>query len=119
LLSCLTDDLNTSAAIAHLFSLAKQADQKLGVNEPAIQLLRDCLFLGTDPFRFVREEKSAFAGHRQPSEQKIRELVDARNAARKAKKFIEADTIRNELREMGIELEDRKDGTTIWKDKRR
>jgi cysteinyl-tRNA synthetase len=119
LLSCLTDDLNTSAAIAHLFSLAKQADQKLGVNEPAIQLLRDCLFLGTDPFRFVREEKSAFAGHRQPSEQKIRELVDARNAARKAKKFTEADTIRNELREMGIELEDRKDGTTIWKDKRR
>ena len=45
-------------------------------------------------------------------------LVDARNAARKAKNFREADRIRDELKAMGIELEDHKDGTTTWKAKR-
>ena len=39
-------------------------------------------------------------------------LVAARNAARKAKNFKEGDRIRDELTVMGIELEDKKDGTT-------
>ena len=42
-------------------------------------------------------------------------LIDARNAARKAKNFQEADRIRNELKAMGVEIEDGKDGTTKWK----
>jgi cysteinyl-tRNA synthetase len=49
---------------------------------------------------------------------KVEELVKARNAARKAKNFKEADRIRDELTAMGIELEDKKDGTTTWKVKR-
>ena len=44
-------------------------------------------------------------------------LIDARNAARKAKDFKESDRIRDELAAMGIELEDTKDGTK-WKVKR-
>jgi cysteinyl-tRNA synthetase len=47
--------------------------------------------------------------------EKIDELVSAREAARKAKKFADADRIRVELNAMGIELEDHKDGTTTWK----
>jgi len=45
-------------------------------------------------------------------------LVTARNAARKVKNFKEADRIRDELKAMGVELEDKKDGTTLWKVKR-
>jgi cysteinyl-tRNA synthetase len=116
LLSCLMDDLNTPAAIAHLFSLAREADRKVGVSsEPAVQLLRDCLFLGMDPFRFAREQRARFLKHRRAGHQEIWDLVEARSAARKAKNFKEADAIRNKLDGMGIELEDRKDGTTIWK----
>jgi cysteinyl-tRNA synthetase len=48
-------------------------------------------------------------------EARVHSLIDARNAARKAKKFNEADSIRDELKAMGIELEDKKDGTTVWK----
>jgi len=48
-------------------------------------------------------------------ETKINTLIEARNAARKAKNFKEADRVRDELKAMGIELEDKKDGTTIWK----
>jgi cysteinyl-tRNA synthetase len=47
--------------------------------------------------------------------QKIEKLVNARNAARKSKNFKEADRIRDELKQLGVELEDKKDGTTIWK----
>ncbi len=45
------------------------------------------------------------------------ELVQARNAARKAKNFKEADRIRKELEEKGILLKDTPEGTT-WELKR-
>ncbi len=44
--------------------------------------------------------------------QKINALVEARNAARKAKNFKESDRIRDELAAMGVVLKDSKDGTT-------
>ena len=43
---------------------------------------------------------------------KIANLIDARNAARKAKNFKESDRIRDELAAMGVVLKDSKDGTT-------
>jgi cysteinyl-tRNA synthetase len=51
-------------------------------------------------------------------EARVRALIEARNAARKAKNFKEADRIRDELKAMGIEVEDKPDGTTAWKVKR-
>src|SRR5216684_6830307 len=48
-------------------------------------------------------------------ESKIKKLIDARVQARKAKNFKQADTIRDELGNMGVEIEDHKDGTTSWK----
>ena len=52
-------------------------------------------------------------------ESRIKNLLDARAHARKAKDFAQADTIRAELDDMGVEIEDHKDGTTSWKVKRR
>ena len=49
---------------------------------------------------------------------KMDEMVEARNAARKARNFKEADRLRDELAAMGIELEDKKDGATTWRMKR-
>ncbi len=46
---------------------------------------------------------------------KVINSIAARNAARAAKNFKEADRIRDELRSMGVELEDTKDGKTNWK----
>ncbi len=51
-------------------------------------------------------------------ETKINTLIEARNAARKARDFKQADRIRDELMAMRIELEDKQDGTTIWRLKR-
>ena len=53
----------------------------------------------------------------------IVDAIEARNAARKAKNFKEADRIRDELTAMGIQLKDSKDPatgeiTTTWEVKR-
>jgi cysteinyl-tRNA synthetase len=48
----------------------------------------------------------------EPSDPTVQNLINARNAARKAKDFAEADRIRDELTAMGIELKDAKDSKT-------
>ena len=45
----------------------------------------------------------------------IEQLIAARNAARKAKNFAEADRIRDLLKSRGIALDDRAGGVTEWK----
>jgi cysteinyl-tRNA synthetase len=47
-----------------------------------------------------------------PSDEEIQKLIVARDQARKAKNFAEADRIRDELAAMGVVLKDSKDGTT-------
>jgi len=49
---------------------------------------------------------------------KVDRLVAERKAARARKDWAGSDRIRDELAAMGIELEDRKDGTTTWRVKR-
>jgi cysteinyl-tRNA synthetase len=47
-----------------------------------------------------------------PFEVRVRQLIVARNEARKGKNFAESDRIRDELRALGVVLKDSKDGTT-------
>ena len=42
---------------------------------------------------------------------KIQELIELRNQAKKSKDFAKADQIREELRNMGIEIKDTRQGT--------
>jgi cysteinyl-tRNA synthetase len=51
-------------------------------------------------------------GARESFESKTERLIEARNAAHKAKNFTESDRIRDELAKMGVVLKDTKDGTT-------
>jgi cysteinyl-tRNA synthetase len=51
-------------------------------------------------------------------ESKVSALIVDRASARARKDFKESDRIRDELAQMGVELEDHKDGTTTWKLKR-
>lgn len=53
-----------------------------------------------------------FQRQAEEKERRVAEMVIARNAARKAKEFKEADRIRDELAGMGIELKDAKDPKT-------
>jgi cysteinyl-tRNA synthetase len=108
LLAFLKDDLNTPAAVqVHLFSLvdAAENDGEAG-KHAARQLLTDCLFLGVDPFRSLREEWQHW------DEKEIEAQISKRKAARERKDWKESDRIRDELAKMGIVLKDSKEGTT-------
>jgi cysteinyl-tRNA synthetase len=47
-------------------------------------------------------------------EDRIGELVTARNAARAARDWAESDRLRDVLKALGVQLKDNKDGTTSW-----
>jgi cysteinyl-tRNA synthetase len=102
-LAALLDDLNTPQAISELF-VAASADP-LGLAGGLKLMGFSC-----DAGRISHKLKV--------SESEVDGLIDARNAARKAKNFKEADRIRDELKAMGVELEDKKDGATVWRVKR-
>jgi cysteinyl-tRNA synthetase len=100
-LDALCDDLNTPQVIAEMHVLHRR-----GEHAAIASTLRA---LG------IRQQPKS---RRSVDESKVVSLLDARNAARKARDFKEADRIRDELKAMGVELEDKKDGTTLWKVKR-
>jgi cysteinyl-tRNA synthetase len=116
----LCDDLNTPGALTRLHALAgeiRSCASGLHQLELKNKLKASAGFLG------VLEVTKGEALENHPPRRvvdadKVNALIDARNAARKTKSFKEADRIRDELKAMGVELEDHKDGTTTWKAKR-
>ena len=113
----LCDDLNTPSALTRLHALAgeiRTSASGLRQLELRNKLKVSGTFLGV--LAFTKGEALKNHPHRRVVDaDKVNALVDARNAARKAKNFREADRIRDELKAMNIELEDHKDGTTTWK----
>jgi cysteinyl-tRNA synthetase len=136
-IDALLDDLNTPRAIAELHRLYKVARAKISeladraltpdakVEESdfvaAEQLLAGLRFFGIDLRAYDPDwaQKQAMLGLPVNLRDKVDALVGARDAARKARDFKESDRIRDELKALGVELEDHKDGTTTWKVVRR
>jgi cysteinyl-tRNA synthetase len=103
-LKALQDDLNTPMVIAELHALYRAKNYEvLGSN------LRALGFCG------VAEEQPR-AGD-SSVEKFVKEQIDARNAARTAKNFVESDRIRDDLLAKGIVLKDGPQGTT-WEIKK-
>jgi cysteinyl-tRNA synthetase len=111
----LRDDLNTPKALAAFHALRGEAAN--GAAGAAASLKASAQMMG-----LLQHDAATWAAWRPASlaldDKRIDELVSARNAARKARDFKESDRIRDELKAMGIEIEDRKDGTTTWRVKR-
>jgi len=107
----MNDDFNTAKAIACLFDLSKIAfNQNLSpeVNIQAANLLYEIgsvLGFFSDIALKLSERVDAKA------EQLIQLLIDIRNQAKKSKYFDIADTIRDQLKNIGIELRDTPNGT--------
>jgi cysteinyl-tRNA synthetase len=108
----LLDDLNTPRAFAAMHELRGEAAK--GAKPAAASLKASAQLVG-----LLHLSPAQWLGFRPASatvdENKVVSLIEARNSARKAKNFKEADRIRDELKAMGIELEDTKDGKTQWK----
>src|ERR1700726_544592 len=112
-LEALADDLNTPKMLAALYELRSEAAK--GAKPAAACLKASAQLVGL--LQRSATEWSAVASA-SVDECKVVNLIEARNAARKVKNFKESDRIRDELKAMGVELEDKKDGTTTWKARR-
>jgi cysteinyl-tRNA synthetase len=111
-IDALRDDLNTPKAFAALHELRGEAAK--GAKAAGASLKATAQLIGL--LQVAQVQWSSFRpASAIVDENKVVSLIAARDSARKTKNFKEADRIRDELREMGIELEDTKDGKTKWK----
>ena len=107
----LYDDLNTPGYIANLHQLYDKALN--GNNDDKSMFISACNFVG-----LLNETKEQWSNFKKKksliSEEAILKKIELRNKAREDKNYKEADTIRNELLDKGVLIEDN-DGKTIWK----
>lgn len=104
------DDLNTADALSTVFELVKYINTNISEESPkeavdkAGALLDElCGILG------IKTERK-----KEVLDEDIEKLIEERQVARKAKDFARADAIRDELLNMGIILEDTREGVK-WK----
>lgn len=113
--TALNDDLNFPAAIAELFGLAKTARQATS-NSARAQAKSALLRAGAD-LGLLQQSPETWLSLASPTRDHaatIDQLIKARHVARAERDFAAADRIRGELAELGITVEDRKEGT-FWR----
>ena len=114
-LECLMDDLNTPMAYAHMHELAKLArgQQDKSEQRKLILKLKSCGnllgMLQTAPEIWFHGTTSV------DEKQQIENLIKQRLDAKEKRDYHVADKIRSQLKEIGIIIEDKSDGSTIWK----
>ncbi|MCX5926899.1 MAG: cysteine--tRNA ligase [Cyanobium sp. LacPavin_0920_WC12_MAG_63_22] len=125
--AAMDDDLNTSAALAVLFELAKplralanrleRGDTSAAAEARAPELVDQSQLLlelaGVLGLQSETEAKTSSTSP-GPSDAEIQAQIEQRQAAKAAKDFPAADGIRDGLRAQGIELIDRPGGITEW-----
>ncbi len=106
------DDLNTADAIGVLFELVRAMNAATAADHmPTRALAEACLNMLHE---FTEVLGLLYNGASEDLDSKVEGLIEARQAARKNKDFAAADRIRDELKEMGIELMDTPQGIK-WK----
>ena len=112
----LYDDLNTPKVIAELNVLSNQVsasdeNKKIEIKFNLLEVGKILGILQENPDKWLGYGKSE-----NLNETVIERLIKNRNEARRKKNFDMADKIRDELKDMGIEIEDTSNGT-IWRNK--
>jgi cysteinyl-tRNA synthetase len=134
LLVALEDDLNTPLALRVVGDLFRALNKASGDAEKAQlkgEILAGCELLGilqNSPNVWLQTPRTVYLAGRATSmsfgratatvsvsNEWVEERIAARNLARRAKNFTEADSIRSELALKGILLEDKPGGKTEWR----
>ena len=113
--AALDDDLNTPMALAGLHELLGELNKAGDLGGRA--RLKGALLAGGAVLGLLQQSPEAWLQGETSgiSASEIEALIARRAAARKAKNFAEADRARTELAMKGIVLEDKPDGTTLWR----
>jgi cysteine--tRNA ligase len=103
----MNDDLNTADAITAIFDLVKFANTNVSIDSSKVfvQQTLDMLNELTGVLNIAMDKADE-----DVNVAKIEELIEQRNIAKKSKDFAKADTIRDELKQMGIEIKDTRQG---------
>ena len=116
--AAMDDDFNTSDALAVIFDCVRELNRAVEAkNVKVAAVYRKTLLeiagslglLSLTPVRFLGVESSG------SDDGTIQNLIDQRVQARSKREWKRADRIREELASMGVEIEDRPDGTTTWR----
>ena len=103
------DDFNTPLAIAALHELVKAINtaRDSGATDAQLETAQKTLRELTDVFGLRLQEKQGSSD----AEAQVNALIAERNEARKQKQWALSDQIRDKLKELGVTIEDSKDGT--------
>lgn len=106
-IAAMDDDLNTADAIASIFELVRDINTNVVGKTPSKALVEGAIAMFdelTGVLGLVYNRKT------ETLDSDIEALIEARTNARKEKNWAEADRIRDQLKEMGIVLEDTAQG---------
>ena len=108
--AAMEDDFNTADAISAIFELVKLANSTADENSTKtyVSYLKKMIEELCDVLGLITEKKE------EALDSQVEEMIAARQQARKEKNFALADQIRGQLLEMGIVLEDTREGVK-WK----
>jgi len=120
----LEDDFNTPSAISVLFDLVRAINRSFetGTASEAQSLSGQLERLGgklgllyQDPAAMLGIGGVSDSAAESDADVEIENLIEKRRQARRDKDFQLSDEVRAQLEEMGIILEDRPDGSTLWR----
>ncbi len=111
--AALEDDLNTPLALTELHKILAELNKAESIAEKA--RLKGALLAGGLVLGLLQQDPEAWLRGDAHESADIEAAIAARNAARKARNFAEADRIRTDLALKGILLEDKPDGSTLWR----
>jgi len=129
--AAMDDDFNSAQVLGLVFELVRETNRFLDASPAKDQVaaFREGLGRALKPVGeslglFHQAPAAYFQGRKgftlkqsQLSEADILAQIEARKTARKDKDFKKADQIRDDLAAQGVILEDKPDGTTLWKAK--
>ena len=127
--AAMDDDFNTPKALAVLQRLARELNEAKAQGDTCLArvgelvavfrelsgVLGICQLDAEQWFRLAAPQQGASPDQAAWDDAAIAAGIAARLAARKSRNFKEADRLRDEMTSAGILLEDRPDGTTLWR----
>jgi cysteinyl-tRNA synthetase len=125
--SAMDDDFNSAQAIGYMFDAARQINRMLdksqnvsseqstqmaGIHTDLRKIGNVLGLFNQTPAEYTQDQKNRMKGDQKSDD--IDQLVEERFQARKNKDWARADAIRDQLKDMGVVIEDRPDGSR-WK----